>query len=88
MKPGFTAECSLYKPMRVYVATPNYAALSGAGVVPALRITYCQNVVRGWVIENTLCGDCADFEVVCDPTCRGVQVTPWEHQCWEDEFAQ
>jgi hypothetical protein len=83
--PGFTAGSSLYSTKVPYRATPDHIAVRVNGVIPALGIRYCQNVVQGWVIENTLCGDCADFQVVCSrDMCWSVRVTPWQTECWEE----
>ena len=46
--PEFSAECSLYKSSKTYVATPNYAA-AGNAVIPALPVfRFCKNA-RAWV---------------------------------------
>lgn len=75
-----------------YVARLPHAA-GGAGVVPALSVTYCTNPRPGWAIENTICADCADFELQCfgppsARTCQWVQVTDLQTECWNTEEAE
>jgi hypothetical protein len=92
--PQFTANCSLYKHTRTYTATAAHVAVAGHTVSPALGVTYlgihyCQNLRPGWAIENTLCGDCADFvaKYVCVKgggcSWQWVQTTDWQPECWD-----
>ncbi len=85
--PGFTAENSLYKSTRTYVAAPNHAAMRGDALVPALIVEYCKNPRPGWLIENTVCGDCANFDcytVRGQPHCD--QLSDWQPKCWNEEY--
>jgi hypothetical protein len=80
--PRYTAEYSLYKSTTAYVGAANHAAISGDGLVPALA--KCRNVRPGWLIENTLCGECAEFHVECNRNgCWIVQDTPYQWECWD-----
>jgi hypothetical protein len=86
--PAWTAEYTLYRSTRAYAAKPNQAVRGGA-LIPALSVRYCRNAGPGWAIENTLCGECADFQLqrICiGGTCRlqWVQVSDWQTECWND----
>jgi hypothetical protein len=89
--PAWTAECSLHRSTRAYVANSQASAKRGA-LSPALGVRYCQNSRPGWAIENTLCGECADFVVrrVCNGgTCQlqWVRVSDWQTECWNADVA-
>jgi hypothetical protein len=82
--PGFTAESALCRSTGAYAAIREHAPLGRDAVIPALGIRYCKNTRPGWVIEYTLCGDCADFVVRCyKGTCWWVRVSDWQHECWD-----
>lgn len=90
--PGFTADGSLYQSAAAYAATARYGADSGGALVPAL-VRYCRNPRPGWLADNTMCGECADFDLV--RTCYGrhcrftwVQTSNWQLECWPDEYQQ
>jgi hypothetical protein len=83
--PAYTGERSLYKSTRAYAASPKHAAVREDALVPALAVTYCRNVWPGWAIANTLCGDCAVFDVRHSVSgWQVVQISPWEKQCWDE----
>jgi len=87
--PTFTAESSVYELTRAYVATPNHAAMKGSAVVPALAVRACRNPRPGWAIPDTLCAECADFQLqrVCiGGFCRTewVQTSDWQWDCWSE----
>ena len=91
--PGFTAVATLYRSTGGYAAKISHAAATVGALIPALSVTYCQNLRPGWAIENRLCGDCADFELQCvgapgARTCQWVQVSDWRPECWDVEAAQ
>jgi hypothetical protein len=86
--PGFTAESALYHPTRAYAGKAAHGFLASNTIAPALAVTFCKNVRPGWVIEATLCGECADFQLVCrkGAGCWWEQLTPWQSGCWSGEI--
>ena len=85
--PAFTAECSLYKSTRGYVAALHRAAVRGA-VVPAWLSVECEDTEQG----GLFCTHCAVFSVteVCtgpSPSDRCelqyTRLTPWKSSCQE-----
>jgi len=81
--PGFTTESAVCKAEGAYTAIRNHAPLGRDAVIPALGIRYCRNARPGWVIQNTLCGECADFVVRCNRWgCWYQQVSNWQTECW------
>lgn len=88
-QPEFTAEWSVYTPTKSHATTHKYANPIREAVVPALAVTYCRNTRPGWVIDATLCGECAVFTIRCQRrTCSWVQLTPWKTECWNDLAAE
>lgn len=57
------------------------------GFAAAAGITYCRNATVAWAIDNRMCGECAEFRIVCPPgrPCRSEQVSGWRHECWDVE---
>ncbi len=83
--PRFTADSALYRSAGAYAAIRNHAPLSRDAVIPALGIRYCRNVGPAWVIENRVCGECADFVVRCNRWfCWYQRVSDWQTECWDD----
>jgi hypothetical protein len=86
--PGFAAEASLYKTSQQY-RHRTLSSMRGDALVPALFITYCRNPRPGLLIPNTICADCAVYEVVCLPRigCLYWPVSPEEPECWNEAEA-
>jgi hypothetical protein len=83
--PGFRAQSALYRSTGAYAVTRNNGALGKHAVIPARGIRFCQNLRPGWVIEETVCAECADFVVRCDRRhCWWERVSDWQWECWHE----
>jgi hypothetical protein len=87
--PTFTAERSLYSSAGAYAGGAVHGRGRRGALAPALSVTYCKSARPGWAIENSLCGECAEFRIRCIPRigCFAQQVSPWRNECWATEFA-